>query len=88
VVHPADDLRCHIARSPTGFFRVALLPLAGHSEVSDAQVPVLLEDQVFRLEVAVDDALGVDELQAQNDGCGNELCMGEGVLVCSSLKNS
>ena len=88
MVHPADYFWGHVAGRATGLFGIALLSLARHPEVGDPEVPVLLEDEVFGLEVAVDDPLGVDELEAEDDAAGDEFCVRGEVLVCSSLKNS
>ena len=73
MVHPADHLRRHVPRSPAGLLRVALLPLPSHPKVSDPQVAVLLKDQILRLQVTMDDPLGVKILQAEDDTSGDKL---------------
>ena len=88
VIHPANDLRSHIARRSTGLLGVVLLLPAGHPEISDPEIPALLEDQILRLEVAMDDAPGVGVLQPKDNATRDELCIIIRLLVCSSLKAS
>lgn len=67
MVHSADDLWGHVAWRPAGFLWVVVFHPPGHAEVSHPQIPIFFEDQVLRFEVSVDDALGVDILQRQNN---------------------
>lgn len=67
MVHSADDFRSHVARSAAGLFRVVLSSLPCHSEVSDPQVSIFLENQVLRLEISMNDPFRVDKLQTQDD---------------------
>ena len=88
MIHPADDFRSHIAWRSTGLLGVVLLLLAGYSEISDPEVPAFFEDQVLRLEVAMDDAFGVGVFKSKHDATCYELCIIVYILVCSSLKES
>jgi hypothetical protein len=73
VVLPAHDLGRHIARRPRRLLRVVGTPLARDAEVGDAQVPALFEDQVLGLDVSVEDAVAVDELESRYDAGREEL---------------
>ena len=54
--------------------KIACLPgQSGEPEVAHLDVPVAVEDQVLRLEVAVDDRLGVHQLEGEDDRRGVEL---------------
>ena len=50
-----QHLRGHVAGRPAGLVRIFCLPVPGDAEVSDPGVSVLVEDDIFRLDVAVDD---------------------------------
>ena len=73
MVHPANDLRSHIARRPTGLLRVAFLLLPRHSKVSDPQVPIFLEHQILRLQISMDNPFRVYELESIDDAPNDEL---------------
>lgn len=88
VIHPADDLRSHIARRSAGLLRVILLLPAGNPEISDSEIPAFLKHQILRLEVAMYDAPSVGVLQSKHNAPRDELCIISLLLVCSSLKAS
>lgn len=50
-----QHFRGHVAGRPAGFMSIFCLPVPGDAEVSDPGVSVLIEDDIFRLDVAVDD---------------------------------
>lgn len=88
MIHPANDLRSHIPWRSAGLLRVILLLPAGHPEISDPEIPAFLEDQILRLEIAMDDALSMCVLQSKHNATRDELCIIIHLLVCSSLKAS
>jgi hypothetical protein len=55
VVHSTDDLWSHIAWSSTGFVGIVDFVFSGNSEISDSEVPVVLEDKVFWFKIPVYD---------------------------------
>ena len=63
----ADNFRSHVAGCSTGIFGVIWLDLSWDAEVSNSEVSLIIEDQVFRLEVAVNGASAVHVLQGEND---------------------
>lgn len=66
-----------------GIFR---LPVACDAEVSDACVAVAVEDDVFGLDVAVDDVALVEVVESFHEAADEETCMGGTVRICSSEK--
>jgi hypothetical protein len=73
VILATHDLGRHVAGSSGSFFGVVRADLSRDAEIGDSQVPVLLEDEVLRLDVAVDDAVLVNELEAEDDARAEEL---------------
>lgn len=63
MVLATHDLGRHVAWGAGGFLGVVGAPDPGDAEVSEAQVASLVEDEVFRLNVSVQDAFLVDVLQ-------------------------
>lgn len=75
VVLATHDLRSHVARSAAGLLGVVWIPNAGYPEISHAQVSLIVEDQVLRLDVPVEDALAVDVLKSHHYASNEELCL-------------
>ena len=67
MVLPAHHLGRHVARGPARFLGVVGVPDAGDAEVGEPEEASLVEYQVFRLNVPVEDALGVDVLEGHED---------------------
>ena len=63
VVLAAHDLRGHVARCAAGLTGVVRGQDAGHSEVCESQIALIVEDQVLRLDVTMDDQLRMDGLE-------------------------
>lgn len=74
VVRPLqDDLRRDVlGRADEALRALALFDHLGYAEVSEAGVAVFVKEHVLRLEVAVEDVLGVEVLQAEQDLAGVE----------------
>ncbi len=94
VVLTAHNFGCHVARRPRGVLGVVGSPLAGDPKVRNADVPcggvkeililtIFFEDEVLWLNIAVDDILVVDVLEARNHTGDEEACVGseQGVLT-------
>jgi hypothetical protein len=58
------------------------------SEVGEAWISALFEDDVFRLDVLVDDALRVYVFERDDDGGGDKAWVGKGVRISSWWKCS
>ena len=54
----------HITWSAARFFRIILGPYSCDTKVGDLQIPVLVEDEIFRLYVAVDYQLVMDKTES------------------------
>lgn len=73
MIHAANDFRSHVSRRSAGFFRVVLLSSSGHSKVSDPKIAILLKHQVLRLQISMNDALGMYILKRKDDTSSNKL---------------
>ena len=58
-----ENLRGHIAWGSRGVFHVVDFSLFADSKVGQSEISLLLEDDVFGLDVSVDEALSVDVLE-------------------------
>lgn len=75
VVLTAHDLGSHVAWSSRCVLRVLRVPESRDTQVSDAQVAILVEDQIFRLDVSVENRVLVEVLQAQQHARDKEFCL-------------
>lgn len=48
--------RCHISWSPTSVFRIFWIPYSGYSKICKSEVPIAIENKIFRFDVSVDDS--------------------------------
>ncbi len=71
----ADDLRSHISGSSTGILSIIGFCFSGDAKISHPQISTVIQDEVFRFEVAVDDPTTVHVLQGQNDTSQEETCL-------------
>lgn len=68
-----EDLGCHVGhRSGYGGERPPLGEVYGDVEVCQVGMPLLVEEDVVRLDVSVDDALSVEVLEGDGDLCQDE----------------
>lgn len=67
VILTTHDFRGHVARSPTGFAGVVWGQDSGDSEVGQSEVAFIVKDEIFRLDVPVDNELGVDGLECVDE---------------------
>ena len=65
VVLTAHDLGSHVTWSSRCVFRVLGVPESCNTEISDAQVAILVEDQIFRLNISVENCVLVEVLKAK-----------------------
>jgi len=70
----------HVPRRATVFSVVFRGPFSSNAEVSQAQVPVTVENNVFWFDVSVDDAFTVHSLQGLNETGNKKLRAGWGEL--------
>lgn len=73
MVLTTHDLRSHVPRGSAGVLVVVGPDLACDAQVSDAQVPLAVDDQVLRLDVSVDDAVLVQVFEPQEETRREEL---------------
>lgn len=67
----ANHLRRHVPRSTACVLAVVIPHLSRNSEVSNADIAIIIEHEVLRLQVSVNNSFGVEVLQA-NDNVRNE----------------
>src|SRR5688572_15982243 len=75
MVLPAHDLRCHVAGRATGLLRVVWIPDASNAKIGDPQVAFLIENQIFRFDIAMQDGLVVHVLERVDDASCEEACL-------------
>lgn len=68
-----NDFWSHITRSARSLVRVLSLVGLGNAEVSHLDVALIVEYQILRLDVSVDDVVGVNVLQSDGQTSNNEL---------------
>ena len=63
------DLRCHIAWCTRGLVRVFPLKCFGNSKISDFDASIFIKDQIFRLDIPMNDAFWVYIFQSNYQAC-------------------
>lgn len=63
VVLPAHDFRSHVPWCPRGILGVLSSPNSRNSEISDADVAVIVDDKILWLDISMDDLLLVAVLK-------------------------
>jgi hypothetical protein len=86
VVLAEEHLGSHVPRSAAGLLRIFWLPKAGDAEVGDAGVSPLVQDDVFGLDVPVDDVPAVQAGEPLHEAAHEELYLNRRVLIWGSLK--
>ena len=71
VILTTHHFRCHVTRSTRGILRVLRVPKSGNSQISNAEIALLVEDQVLRLDVSMKNGVLVEVLEAE-EHAGNE----------------
>lgn len=74
MVLSAHDLRSHVTRCARGFSCVVWSPVSGNAKISQTQISITVEDQVFRLDVPMNDPTLMDNLQGLDKASNEELC--------------
>ena len=67
------DFRCQVVRRPTKCPR-NIWNLLGEAEVGDLQMPMPVKEQIFGLQISIDDVVLVQILDCQGDFGSIELC--------------
>ena len=73
VVVSTHDLRSHVTRCARCILRIFRTPQSGDSEVSYPEVAIMVNDQVLRLDVSVDDILLVACFESRDEAGTEEL---------------
>jgi len=73
VILPAHDLGCHIARSTRGVVGVVRSPHSRDAKVCYADVAIVIEKQVLRLDIPMYDSTIMHVLKSNNDTSDEEL---------------
>jgi hypothetical protein len=75
MVLSAHDFWSHIPGSPTRLLCVFWVPDPRYTEVGHLQIAFLVEHQVFRLDIPVNDAFIVDVFERVDDAGDEEACL-------------
>ena len=67
MIHLANDLRRHIARSSACILCVVWLDLPRNPQICDSQVATVIKHQIFWLEITMDNLAGVHVFKAEHD---------------------
>ena len=78
----------HVARRAAGVRAVLGFHEASNTEISESEVAVLLEDQVLRFEVSMDDLPVVNILQRHHDAGHEEPYLAEAYWWCSRRRSA
>lgn len=78
------DLRSNVDRSSTDCECPALVEELREAEVSEFEVAIIADKQIFRLQVPEDDVLAVEILKAGSDSGGIEACLFSGEALDST----
>ena len=83
----AHYLRSHVAGGARSFGSVVGTPVAGDTEVGEAEEAVCFEDHVLRLDVTMDYAASVYCLQGLHKARYEELCLflSKASLTCNMI---
>lgn len=73
MVLSVDDFRSHVARRPTRILVVIDLHVSGYPKIRYPEVPLIIKDQVFWLDIPMYDPIRVQILQGHNNATGEEL---------------
>ena len=67
------DLGCHVTWC-TRILRVVLrLPNPGNAKISQSEIAIGIKDQIFGLDISMDDSLHMDGLECFNQACDKKL---------------
>jgi hypothetical protein len=83
MVLSAHHLGSHVSWGATGLTRVVGRQDPCHSEISQTKVAFVVKDEIFRLNVPMDDELCVDCLKGVNQACYKKTCNLHGKLPFS-----
>ena len=72
MILPAHDLWRHIAWCATGLTSIIRGKDTGDSEISQAQVALIVENQVFGLDIPVNNQLRMDSFECMDKTCNEE----------------
>lgn len=67
------DLWRHISRCSACICVIVGLDCAGDTQVGDPEIPLIVENQVFWFDIAVNDVVKVEKLETDKDASNEEL---------------
>lgn len=69
-----DDLRGHIAWRPASICGIVWFALSRNAQVGDSEVSLLIEHEVFRFEIPVNDPVGMHILKTDYNASDEKFC--------------
>ena len=97
VILTAHDLWCHIAWRSGRVFRVLRIPQPCNTQISNSKVTIFVEDQIFRLDISMQDCILMKVLETEEHARDKEFYIKRNrselkitvisniLLVCSSV---
>ena len=85
MILPAHHLRGHVTGCSTSITTIIRFQLSGNSEVSDAEIALRVQDQVFRFDIPMDHFMFMQKLQS-NQYISNKK-FGLSLIEISSITN-
>ncbi len=78
-----EHLRCHVAGSAWCIVRIIGSVNSCDTEVRQLQVPILVDHQIFRFNISMNNLVLVNVLESRDEASNKELC---GALIKGSMR--
>lgn len=65
MILPIDNLRSHISRRPTSILIIIRNPNPSDTHISNPEISPLIDDQILRLDITMDNIIRMDILKPQ-----------------------
>lgn len=88
MILPKQNLRRHVTRCPTGLLCILRLPKSGNPEICDSGISLLVNNNVFGFDIAMDDISFVEAAESFHEALNQKLYLSIILLVCYSLKTT
>lgn len=69
MVHPGNNFWCHVSRCATRVTGIVRLNMPRYSKVSNPHITTIVNHQVFRFEISMDDSSPMQVFQAEDHTC-------------------